>query len=118
MSRFVSLLLALLVMLAAAPLRAQVPGCAPELAGIVSCVADRLCRCSFERGGSMSAVPTGWRWDCGTLRPYCHRPPALAPAGQVPSGAVIEAPWRPWRFPPTPFPNGKPRRNPPPSERP
>ena len=113
MNRFVSLLLALMAMLAAVPLRAQAPACAPEVAGLVSCIAERLCRCGFERGGSMSAVPAGWRWDCGTLRPYCHRPPTLAPADEVPSGVVIEAPWRPARLPPGPFPPGKPRVEPP-----
>lgn len=104
MGRFASLLLTFLAWLAAAPAWAQAPACAPENAGEVSCMADRLCRCRFERGGSMSVVPAGWRWDCGTLRPYCHRPPTLAPASETLGGVIIDTPWRLERPPPGPLP--------------
>lgn len=50
----------------------QPPACRAETAGIVTCMAGRLCECRFERPGRMTGVPSGgWRWDCGILRPAC-----------------------------------------------
>jgi hypothetical protein len=98
------LLLTAFLSLAAASLRAQAPSCAPENADEVACIADKLCRCRFERGGSMSVVPAGWRWDCGALRPYCHRPPALPPRTRALGGVVIDTPWRLERPPRPPTP--------------
>lgn len=99
------LLLTACLSLAAAPLGAQAPSCAPETSGEVACIAEKLCRCRFERGGSLSVVPAGWRWDCGTLRPYCHRPPVLAPASEALGGVVIDGPWRLDRPRPEPPPD-------------
>ncbi|MEQ8967956.1 MAG: hypothetical protein RID91_19220 [Azospirillaceae bacterium] len=46
--------------------------CREDRAGVVQCIAGKLCECRFERGGSLSASPSsGWRWDCGILRPSC-----------------------------------------------
>ena len=97
MRLFTLLLLTMFLSLGAAPLGAQAPSCTADTAGEVACMAEKLCRCHFERGGSMSVVPAGWRWDCGTLRPSCHRPPTLAPASEALGGVVIDAPWRPRR---------------------
>lgn len=55
---------------------ADPPACVAEVAGTVACIGERLCRCRFERGGSMVDREGGHRWDCGPLRPTCHRPPA------------------------------------------
>lgn len=56
---------------------AEAPACVAATAGTVACIGERLCRCAFERGGSMVAREAGYRWDCGVLRPQCHRPPTL-----------------------------------------
>lgn len=60
----------LLTSLIALPAAAQ-PVCVAETAGLVECVAEKLCLCRFERGGAMTSEPSGYRWDCGVLRPRC-----------------------------------------------
>ena len=52
------------------------PSCAAETAGLVACVAGKLCACGFARGGAVAGggVPAGYRWDCGVLRPACGEP--------------------------------------------
>ena len=71
----------LAVLIAAAPAAGQgVPACGPAREGQVACVANRLCLCRFERGGSVAGRPDRWDWDCGILRPDC----AVAPAGEPP----------------------------------
>jgi hypothetical protein len=55
---------------------AEPPTCIAETAGTVACIGERLCLCRFERGGSMVERQPGHRWDCGPLRPACHRPAA------------------------------------------
>ncbi|MCL6608641.1 MAG: hypothetical protein K6T74_11170, partial [Geminicoccaceae bacterium] len=70
--RPIRLALALPLLAAAVPATAQQPpACRPETAGIVTCMAGRLCACRFERAGRMTGTPAGWRWDCGILRPDC-----------------------------------------------
>ncbi len=44
------------------------PACAEASAGLVACVAGKLCACRFDRGGAASGLPAG---DCGVLRPAC-----------------------------------------------
>lgn len=61
---------ALLLLLLATPALAQ-PVCDAARLGTVSCQAGRMCECRFERGGSLTGLPDGYRWDCGTLRPSC-----------------------------------------------
>ena len=106
-------LLALLVALATpAAIAVEAPMCVAANAGTVACIAERLCRCAFQRGGSMVDREAGYRWDCGPLRPNCHRPPATVqrPAQPVtgldlllPLPAVT--PWtRPHRPPVDPSP--------------
>jgi hypothetical protein len=74
------LLILLLPILAASPATAQdPPGCTVERAGVAACMAGKLCRCDFARGGSLTGRADGWRWDCGVLRPACGE--ALPPAG-------------------------------------
>lgn len=60
-----------------AAIAAEPPACAPASLGTVACIGERLCRCRLERGGSMTNRQPGFGWDCGALRPSCHRPPAL-----------------------------------------
>lgn len=45
--------------------------CTSQSAGTVSCMSGVLCSCGLQRGGSITGVATGYRWDCGTLRPSC-----------------------------------------------
>lgn len=59
--------------------------CDPANAGQVACMDGRLCRCSFERGGSITGRADGYGWDCGVLRPDCA-PAVLAPDPAGPSG--------------------------------
>jgi len=67
-------LAALMLVAGAAPSRADEPACAPESAGLVACIAGRLCSCGFERASQASGLPDGFRWDCGILRPACGGP--------------------------------------------
>lgn len=57
----------------------EIPGCTQDRAGAAACMAGKLCLCDYQRGGSVSGRPDGWRWDCGALRPACGE--ALPPAG-------------------------------------
>jgi hypothetical protein len=62
----------------------EMPACNQDRVGGVACMAGKLCRCDYQRGGVLSGRPEGYRWDCGVLRPACGEalaPPAL-PGGQ------------------------------------
>ena len=56
--------------------RADELACDAPRAGIVACLAGKLCACRLERGGAMTGLPDGYRWDCGVLRPACADVPA------------------------------------------
>jgi len=56
---------------------AQSPVCDAAAVGGVACFVNRLCACTFERGGAMTGRPAGYRWDCGVLRPGCGADTAL-----------------------------------------
>lgn len=81
--------------------------CPDGRAGVVACMAGRLCRCGYERGGIVSGRPDGWRWDCGVLRPSCGDPvPATSPSPpfampqlylNLPTPDVGALPGTPWR---------------------
>jgi len=49
----------------------QAPACTAAQVGSVACVSGRLCECRFERGGSLTGLPNGHRWNCSILRPAC-----------------------------------------------
>lgn len=57
--------------------RAQAPGCDSVRLGTVACFERKLCACTFSRGGAMTGMPAGYRWDCGALRPGCGAETAL-----------------------------------------
>jgi hypothetical protein len=65
-----------LLLLALPASAGEVPACDPPRAGAVACLAGRLCECRFERGGTISGQPPGYRWNCGILRPNCGEAPA------------------------------------------
>ncbi len=113
MRRSCALLLSLLFL--PHPARGQVPpitACTAAIEGAVACMADRLCLCRFDPGGTLSGRPPRHRWDCGILRPHCGGllPPAMpqpwaAGPGQVfpqiilppeppPPPAYRPVPWR------------------------
>jgi hypothetical protein len=69
----------LLAGLAAPALAQPPPACTQNQAGIVACMAGKLCSCGYVRGGTMTGRAEGWQWDCGILRPACGE--ALPPAG-------------------------------------
>lgn len=73
-------ILPMILMLAGPAAGQGVPACVPTREGQVACVANRLCLCRFERGGSLAGRPDRWDWDCGILRPDC----GVAPAGEAP----------------------------------
>lgn len=84
---------ATLAMLADLPASAQEPSCTTEAAGLVACIAGRLCSCGFARGSPATGLPVGFRWDCGILRPSCGPPvPATIDPwqGQLPSSLEID----------------------------
>lgn len=72
--------LAFLLLLLGMPAAAQVPVCSAPREGMTACFDGRLCVCRFERGGTLTGRPDGYRWDCGALRPDC--PPASPVAPQ------------------------------------
>ena len=77
----------------ATPAAAQSPTCADANAGMVACIAGRLCACGLVRGSVATGLPDGFRWDCGILRPRCGEPvPAtLDPyLGPLPEALSIE----------------------------
>jgi hypothetical protein len=63
--------LAILATAASVEAGAVIPACAEGGAGLVACVAGKLCACRFDRGGTSTGLPAGYRWDCGVLRPAC-----------------------------------------------
>jgi len=76
--------------LAAGAAAQGLPACGPAREGQVACVANRLCACRFERGGSLAGRPDRWDWDCGILRPDCAVPPAdLPPADPAAPGLMV-----------------------------
>lgn len=89
----------LAILLAAAgpstPASAQAAACDAAHLGTVACFVSKLCACSHFRGGGMTGVPAGYRWDCGALRPGCGADVA-APAtidpylGQLPSALSLD----------------------------
>lgn len=66
----------ILLLLALPASAAEDPACGPPRAGVLACLAGRLCECRFERGGSLTGQPAGYRWHCGILRPSCGEAPA------------------------------------------
>ena len=86
-------LAALMLVAGAAPSRADEPACAPELAGLVACIAGRLCGCGFERASQATGLPDGFRWDCGILPPACggQTPATIDPwQGGLPESLAID----------------------------
>lgn len=71
-------ILTMLIMIGGVPADAARQSCGPANAGQVACMDGRLCRCGFERGGSIAGRADGHDWDCGALRPDCP-PLVLAP---------------------------------------
>ena len=73
---------------------AQEAVCTTERAGIVACIAGKLCSCGYDRGGSVTGIPAGYRWDCGIKRPSCggaEVPATLNPYPYpLPPGLTIE----------------------------
>lgn len=64
----------MLVLLAGPRAWAEAPSCTADGAGLVVCIAGRLCSCGFARGSPATGLPDGFRWDCGILRPSCGPP--------------------------------------------
>lgn len=68
------------------------PRCSAETLGAVACMSTKLCECVYERGGAISGRPTGYRWECGALRPDCNQPSAdlAGPNWQMPAAVGID----------------------------
>jgi hypothetical protein len=110
-----ALLLALALALLPASTRADGPpatqaailSCTAAIEGAVACMAEKLCLCRFDPGGTLTGRPPGVRWDCGIDRPSCGGP-VPADLGGFPGGVPI-APVQPqllipWQAPPGPSP--------------
>lgn len=52
------------------------PMCNRMAIGQATCLANVQCECIYDRGGAMTGVPEGYRWDCSILRPRCEEVPA------------------------------------------
>lgn len=50
---------------------AEEPLCNRRTLGQTACFTAKLCACIIDRGGSITGIPPGFRWDCGVLRPSC-----------------------------------------------
>jgi hypothetical protein len=93
-----AVLLAFLLLSAPARAEEPIPACNAAREGATACLAGKLCSCGIARGGSITTRASGYRWDCGVLRPSCG--PAVPPAdvdgrfGGVP-GMMLEMPMRP-----------------------
>jgi hypothetical protein len=89
-------LLALTLIAAPAPFaRAQSPSCDAANVGTVACFVSKLCACTFMRGGAMTGATSGYRWDCGVMRPGCGAdsmlPATIDPyLGQLPSALSLD----------------------------
>ncbi|MGF1641302.1 MAG: hypothetical protein ACFCUO_10175 [Rhodospirillales bacterium] len=76
--------------------------CRAEVLGAAACLSGRLCECVYDRGGTVTGTPAGFRWDCGVLRPGCGDA-ATVPAtenpfqGPYPLAVGIDRPARPTR---------------------
>ena len=51
------------------------PMCNQQVMGQVSCMANRMCECIYDRGGSVTGVPEGFRWNCSINRASCEVEP-------------------------------------------
>lgn len=49
----------------------EAPKCSAETLGQNACFVNKMCVCKVARGGTMTSVPDGYRWDCGIKRPGC-----------------------------------------------
>lgn len=47
------------------------PSCTKKTLGQVTCMANKLCECGFERASAMKGTPDMFKWDCGITRPNC-----------------------------------------------
>jgi hypothetical protein len=71
------------------------PACDAASLGMATCLAGKMCACTYERGGVATGVPAGYRWDCGILRPGCgssfEQPATLNPfTGPYPTAVGID----------------------------
>ena len=71
------------------------PMCNQQAMGQVSCMANRMCECIYDRGGSVTGVPEGFRWNCGINRGRCEVEPGTiieyrGNTPQVPYSVSIE----------------------------
>lgn len=67
-----ALAMAALALAAAPSVRAQdAPMCNMASLGSLSCMANRACECMYDRGGTMTGIPEGFRWNCSINRPQC-----------------------------------------------
>lgn len=65
------------------------PQCGPAFRGAQTCMAGDTCTCDWYRGGSITAEPTGWRWNCSIQR-MCGAPaPADDGSPTLPPGTLI-----------------------------
>jgi hypothetical protein len=109
-------LLFLALILAWPAVAEEIPACNAARAGAVACLSGRLCECRFERGGSITGVATGHRWNCSILRPACGAalapPAAMTPMPYPPEILVqpqlVPAPGMPGWAPPG-WPDRRPR---------
>jgi len=49
--------------------------CNQQAMGQVSCMANRMCECIYDSGGSVTGIPEGFRWNCGINRGRCEVEP-------------------------------------------
>jgi hypothetical protein len=90
LARMVRLLPLLLLALPASA--NEVPPCDARRAGAVACLSGRLCECRYERGGSLTGQSTGFRWNCGILRPSCGEAPAPQSVPLPPPDLLLQLP--------------------------
>ncbi len=86
---------ALLSLTVLAPAWGQTRACRAATAGELSVQADVECECRFFTESRLAGTPTGYRWDCGILRPRLNYavPVDLNPYPYpLPEGLSLELP--------------------------
>ncbi|MBN9509515.1 MAG: hypothetical protein J0I21_10445 [Alphaproteobacteria bacterium] len=52
------------------------PACKPPADGLQVCMAQQVCTCRYDPGGSLTGRVAGWRWQCSIMQMCDSTPPA------------------------------------------
>ena len=80
---------AALLLSLAAPARAEElpPACGPAHDGVQVCMAQQVCTCGHDAGGTLAGRAPGWRWRCHIMQTCDMDAPATPPEAGGGGGA-------------------------------